>query len=237
MEADEIYAKFEQLQNSPGVYKVKNVPGVYFATKNLNPGETVYDERLFQTKFGELREFSHKRSKLASSLMVGFQADFLSPDTQILYLGASFGTTVSHLSDALTGKGLIFAVEFAPRPTRDLLNLAERRPNIIPILGDARHPEEYNDIVHQVDFVFCDVSQPNQSELFMKNIQHYLKPGGKAFIAIKSKSISQIKKPYQIFAQEREYLEQRGLRIDKKLNISKFHRDHEVFYGTWQVYS
>lgn len=43
--------------------------------------------------------------------------------------------------------GLVYAVEFSHRSGRDLLNIAKKRPNIIPIVDDARHPQKYRMLV------------------------------------------------------------------------------------------
>lgn len=41
----------------------------------------------------------------------------------------------------------MYAVEFSNRSGRDLLNVAKKRPNIIPIIEDARHPQKYRMLV------------------------------------------------------------------------------------------
>jgi Fibrillarin len=46
---------------------------------------------------------------------------------------------------------------------RDLVNMAKQRPNIIPIIEDARHPNKYRMLVPMVDVVFADVAQPDQA--------------------------------------------------------------------------
>ncbi len=51
----------------------------------------------------------------------------------VLYLGAAAGTTVSHVADL---GGPTYAVEFAPRPVRELLDAAESRRNLRPLLKD-----------------------------------------------------------------------------------------------------
>ncbi len=227
-----------EIQISPakkqqGVFRVQGIPGVHLATLNAVPGISVYGERLFTIKGKEYREFSHKRSKIASSILSGLKIPYLKPDSRVLYLGASTGTTVSHLSDILT-RGVIFAVEFAARPMRDFLEMASLRNNIIPIHGDARYPEQYADIVDGVDFVFSDVAQPNQSELFLENVRAFLKPNGGAMIAIKSRSISQAKTPDQVFSEQKDYLVKGGLTLERSVNISKYHKDHEVFLFKWK---
>ena len=68
------------------------------------------------------------------------------PGDTCLYLGASSGTTVSHIHDMVCGSnnhhnGQIIAVEISPRMMRDLSSLAEDRPGLIPILTDARETQ------------------------------------------------------------------------------------------------
>lgn len=70
-------------------------------------------------------------------------------------MGAASGTTVSHVSD-IVGKdgisfylllGIVYAVEFSHRSGRDLVNLAKKRTNVVPLIMDARKPLEYRSLV------------------------------------------------------------------------------------------
>lgn len=58
--------------------------------------------------------------------------------------------------------GLVYAVEFSHRSGRDLVNMAKKRTNVIPIIEDARHPARYRMLVGMVDVIFSDVAQPDQ---------------------------------------------------------------------------
>ena len=49
--------------------------------------------------------------------------------------------------------GLVYAVEFSHRSGRDLLNVAKKRTNIIPIIEDARHPHKYRMLVGKIDYL------------------------------------------------------------------------------------
>ena len=40
--------------------------------------------------------------------------------------------------------------------------MAKTRPNIVPIIEDARHPLKYRMLIGMVDTVFADVAQPDQ---------------------------------------------------------------------------
>ena len=41
----------------------------------------------------------------------------------------------------------MYAVEFSHRSGRDLINVAKKRTNVIPIIEDARHPHKYRMLV------------------------------------------------------------------------------------------
>jgi rRNA 2'-O-methyltransferase fibrillarin len=75
-----------------------------------------------------------------------------------LYAISSFhsGTSVSHVADIVGPEGTVYAVEFSHRSGRDLVNMAKKRTNIIPIVEDARHPTKYRMLVSMVDVVFAD---------------------------------------------------------------------------------
>jgi rRNA 2'-O-methyltransferase fibrillarin len=85
----------------------------------------------------------------------------------------------------LSQEGLVYAVEFSHRSGRDLLNMAKKRTNVIPIIEDARHPHKYRMLVGMVDTVFADVAQPDQARIVALNSQYFLKNGGHFVISIK----------------------------------------------------
>ena len=82
-------------------------------------------------------------------------------------------------------EGLVYAVEFSNRSGRDLINVAKKRTNIIPIIEDARHPHKYRMLVGMVDTIFADVAQPDQARIVALNAQYFLKNGGHFVISIK----------------------------------------------------
>jgi len=145
--------KLNSVRMMDNVWKVKGMRGVNFATKNMNPGKSVYGERLFTIDDIEYREWQHKKSKLASGMVTNIRVPSVGPGAKVLYLGASAGTTVSHVSDIVEESGTVYAVEFAPRPGRDLYKLAKERSNIVPIIADARYPQDYTHLVDHADLV------------------------------------------------------------------------------------
>jgi fibrillarin-like pre-rRNA processing protein len=207
--------KIESKKIIHNTYLLKFQDREIIATKSRYPPH--YGER----KFGEYREWIPSRSKLASVLL-SYKLE-INPEWKCLYLGAASGTTVSHLSDILD-KGIIYAVEYSAKPFMKLLELAEERRNVIPLLKDASKSEEYAGIVEPVDFIYQDVSQKNQVEIFLKNVEFFLKKGGDALIMVKAKSIDSTVDSEEIY---KKVLEE----ISDKLKVMyygrlKHHKDH-----------
>ena len=214
-----------KLQN---IYVSGSQEKIKLYSKNLIIGKRVYGERLVHFREVEYREWDPYRSKLAALVIENPISNFLSENGRCLYLGASSGTTVTHLSDVLRN-GLIFSVEFAERSIRQLIQNTSDRKNIIPILGDARFPESYaKHIFTEVDLIYQDVAQPRQSEIAISNCNYYLKENGLLILAIKSQSIDSIKKPEYIYSQEKTILEKAGYIIIESINIHKYAANHIV---------
>jgi rRNA 2'-O-methyltransferase fibrillarin len=85
--------------------------------------------------------------------------------------------------------GIVYAVEVSQRSGRDLINMAKKRPNIIPIIEDARKPYKYRMLCGMVDVIFSDVAQPDQARIIIINAKHYLKNGGGFVFSIKVRII------------------------------------------------
>jgi fibrillarin-like pre-rRNA processing protein len=188
-------------------------------------GRTHFDERTVKEKGQEYREFDPRRSKLAATIVKGCTNIGIRENDVILYLGASHGYTVSFVSDMVGQEGLIFGIDPAPRVMRDLVFLAEERQNIVPLLVDANHPEEYTDKVCAVDIVYQDVAQRNQEEIFVKNCKLFLKKGGYGLLAVKARSIDVKRNPRQIFEEIRKRLDETFTVIDYK-KLDPLEKDH-----------
>ena len=207
----------------PGVFK----EGKNLFTVNLAPGRRVYNERLLKKGKLEYRSWDASRSKLAAAILNGLKTIPLAEGTKVLYLGASTGTTVSHVSDIIRADGIVYAVEFAERVFRNLLDVAAARPNIAPIIGDARKPERYG-WVEQCDVVYCDLADPQETEIALRNAVEFLKPGGHLMIAIKSQSIDVTKPPEQIYREEAEKLRKAGLEVVEQASLEPYEDKHAM---------
>ncbi|MFX1344253.1 MAG: fibrillarin-like rRNA/tRNA 2'-O-methyltransferase [Promethearchaeota archaeon] len=220
-----------EIRNHPKFYNVfiSGTKGdLKLYTRNLDEGNRIYGEKLILYKGVEYREWDPYRSKLAALLLENPISNFLSEDINCLYLGASSGTTISHLSD-IAISGIIYSVEFAERSIRQLIQNTSRRKNIIPILEDARYPQNYaKSIFSSIDLIYQDVSQPNQAEIALANCNYYLKEKGLLILAIKSQSIDSIQKSEVVYAQEKKILEKGGYSIIESINIHKYAANHII---------
>ena len=199
-----------------------------FWTRNLRPGEKVYGETVRRFRGKEYRDWAARRSKLAAYLARGGTAFQLQGDEHVLYLGAASGTTVSHLSDLLP-RGRIVAVEVSPRPFRDLLFLAAQRPNIIPVLGDARLPESYDAYLERpADVVVQDIAQRDQGEIFRRNLERFGARGRPAFLAVKARSVNVALQPIKVYDMVRRDLERAKVKVTALLELDPFETDHAM---------
>jgi len=177
----------------------------------------VYGERML----GGCRVWDPHRSKLPAAILNGAPLD-LTADLRVLYMGAANGTTVSHVADYVE---TVYAVEFAPRPMQDLIEVARRRTNIVPIMADVNRPEVYGCFVEAVDMIYQDVAQPNQADILRKNLP-FLKKGGMAVLMLKARSVD-VRRPSEEIAEEtRTLLREIGLTITWSGTLDPFHKDH-----------
>ncbi len=207
--------------------------GGRLATINKTPGISYYKEEIRKINNVEYRIWNPYKSKLSAAFLKGLELDVLNEVKKILYLGASTGTTISHLSDILPSDGVIYAVEVAPRVMMEFINrIVKNRNNVIPLFYDARMPENYIDIVDvDVDMVYCDVAQPDQTKIALDNADTYLKPGGKILLAIKARSIDAVKPLKQIYENEVKEIRKRGYKIVKLIDLEPFEKEHAMVYA------
>jgi fibrillarin-like pre-rRNA processing protein len=200
------------------------------ATRNLTPSLNVYGERLVKIKGVEYRIWDAFRSKLAAVILKGLQNMPIEPGFKVLYLGAASGTTPSHVSDIVGEKGYVYCVEFAQRSIRDLVNnVAAYRPNISPLLEDARMPEKYAMFIcGKVDTIYCDVAQPEQAKLLADNADVFLKPSGWVMLAVKAQSIDVTMDPDAVYRQEANVLRKRGFDVKEVVNLEPFDKAHAM---------
>lgn len=198
------------------------------ATINYVEGNQVYGEKLIKKGGAEYRVWDPFRSKLAAALTIGLDVFPIKSGTKVLYLGASTGTTVSHISDIVGYNGIVFAVEHASRVARDFLDrVAGFRPNVVPILQDARQPKNYFSIFGKVDMVYSDIAQPDQTEIAISNCKMYLKKDGYLFMIIKARSIDVTQAPKKIIENEIRKLES-NFEFIQEMDLQPYDKDHAL---------
>jgi len=180
-------------------------------------GEPVYGE----PTNGEWRAWDAGRSKLGGMLELGMDTG-LSGDETVLYLGAANGTTVSHVADFA---GPTYAVEFSPRPVRDLLDACEPRPNLFPLLKDARRPETYAHVVEaDCDVLVQDVATRGQADVAVRN-RRFLADDGRLLLAVKARSEDVAAAPDAVFDEVLSDLRSTYEVLETR-PLDRFHEDH-----------
>jgi len=186
-------------------------------------GDPVYGEPVVDG----WRRWDPHRSKLGATLEAGLETG-LSGGDGVLYLGAASGTTVSHVADFA---GPTYAVEFAPRPTRDLLGVAEDRGNLFPLLKDARRPETYAHVVESgLDAIVQDVATRGQADVALSN-REFLCDDGRFVGAIKARSEDVTEAPEDVFERVLDRLRD-GYEVLNTARLEPYHDDHLAVVAT-----
>jgi len=179
-------------------------------------GEPVYGE---PTEDG-WRGWDPRRSKLGAMLEMEVETG-LEGGEPVLYLGAAAGTTVSHVADFA---GPTYAVEFAARPARDLLEAAAPRGNLFPLLEDARKPETYAHVVEPVDAIVQDVATRGQARVALAN-RRFLRDEGRLLLSVKARSEDVTGDPDAVFEEVLDALEA-GYEVLETRGLEPFHDSH-----------
>ncbi len=197
--------------------------GVYTDGKNYYTrtkiGESIYGEKIVRKGTWYYRLWDPHRSKLSSAMHAKLR-NFPFKDSKILYLGAATGTTVSHISDLAK---VVWAVEISPISMNSLVSLAERRKNVIPILADARYPKRYAMFVDSPDVIYQDISQRDQVNIFLKNMDFFNPKYG--FLMLKTRTIDMRKRPRDVMNESKKIIEKK-YGIVEVVNISRYQKDH-----------
>lgn len=193
----------------------------------------VYGERWTEVEDRRCRLFEPGRSKLAAAVIRGWTGDLPSEGERWLYLGAASGTTASHVADLLGPDGRLYAVERSVRPFARLLALAERWPNLRPILSDARDPLGYASLVPPVEGVYCDIAQADQLEILARNAELFLRgEGARVLIALKTASMGRHRSASGHRAAAESFLSEEYA-LYPSVPLEPFHRGHFLVGGRW----
>lgn len=194
-------------------------------TASFCPGKRIYGERLISVGGTEYREWEPRRSKLSAYLTVGGNIFPFRKDSKVLYLGASSGTTPSHVAD-ICPEGKIYCVEFAQRMFRELVGTCSTRSNMMPILGDATKPDEYSVFVDKADVVYQDVAQKNQASIICRNMDRFDAEWG--MVAVKARSEDATASDESVFRRSEECIRENGFTIVDSRSIEPYEKSHEM---------
>jgi fibrillarin-like pre-rRNA processing protein len=101
---------------------------------------------------------------------------------------------------------------------------------VLPILEDARKHHLYFAVFGKVDVIYCDIAQPDQTDIAIANCSTYLKLGGVMLLVVKTRSIDVTMEPRAVVAQEAGKLKNNSFQIDQIINLEPFDRDHSMIY-------
>ena len=163
-------------------------------------------------------------SKLAAYVLGKGKNWPFTKDSNILYLGAAEGNTISFLS-RICNEGKIIGVDISPMAMTELVNLAEKEKNIIPFLGDAHFPGKYEIYTGKPDIIYQDIAQSDQVDIFIRNYRFFKPKCG--FLMIKSRSISG--KDSDIFEKTRNLLKEE-FNLLEIIDIKKWAKGHKAYY-------
>ena len=211
-------------------------------TQNAVPGQAVYGESLRKFSGREHRRWDPTRSKLGAAMLrtQDDPADLLpEPGTSLLYLGAGHGTSISHLHDHLCGQGNRFggrlvAVDLAPRCLRELTHMAGSRPGLVPVLGDARQHSAWGILVpRKVDWLFQDVAQAGQVDMFVAACRRFLNVGGQGLLSLKAASERWTGEgEAALFAGVEEQLVAAGFEVVESIELTGYEDNHRLYHVT-----
>ncbi|MCD6434450.1 MAG: fibrillarin-like rRNA/tRNA 2'-O-methyltransferase, partial [Candidatus Diapherotrites archaeon] len=175
------------------------------------------------------REWKPNRSKLAAAIKKGLNELPIERNSKVLYLGVAEGTTASHIAD-IASNGFVVGIDISARALRKAYLLALQRENFAVLLADAAKPESYANKFKGIefDFLYQDIAQRNQAEIFNKNAKLFLRRGAKAMIALKGRSITQ-RNVKEAFKKELAELE-KEFNIIQTIPLKPFHREHLFIY-------
>ena len=200
---------------------------------NSNNNNNNNDNENNDIKKVEYRIWDAFFSKLGASIENGINNIFIKPGSKVLFLGAGSDSysTISHISDIVGKKGIIYSVEISEIKGLDLKNMAKKRENIIPIIYDARNPYNYkNSISNLVDCILADISAPDITNIISINSGFFLKNKG-GFICIINDESKTGK-----FDEQIKLLRENNLFVKEFISLEPFKKGSAAVAGLYKPY-
>ena len=209
-------------------------------TINAVPGHSVYGESLRRIQGMECRRWDPTRSKLGAGILrTRDDPALLLPEegSTVLYLGAGHGTSISHLHDHLCWEGndlngRLVAVDLAPRCLRELTHMAKSRPGLVPVLGDARQHAAWGVLLPtKVNWLFQDVAQAGQVDIFIAACRRFLHIGGTGLLSLKAASERWTGEgEAALFENVEQQLLTSGFDVVERIELTGYEDNHVLFH-------
>ena len=180
------------------------------------------------TKGKNIEEWNPFKSKPAAAILNGLQNFPVKKAQKILYLGAAHGTTISHFSNIVGDRGIIYGVEFSSKIISKLVEKAKTKKNVVPLLEDARFPENYG-WIGKVELVYEDVAQRDQVSILKRN-KVFLEKGELIIITLKAKAIDSVKDVKEIYKEVVGELSE-DFEIAETVDLEPYEHDHLFIVG------
>jgi fibrillarin-like rRNA methylase len=223
---------FHAAPDSPRLAILRRPDRTEFWTETVGREPSVYGERWTESDGRAYRSFEPARSKLSAAIVKGWSGPVPSPGEGWLYLGAASGTTASHVADLVGPTGRVYGVERSLRPFSRLVALADRWPNLLPILGDAREPTAYAALMPPVHGLYADIAQADQVEIVLANATLLLEgTGASVVVALKTASMGRDASAAQHVRRAEETLADL-LDLETTVRLDPFHKGHYLVGGT-----
>ena len=172
------------------------------------------------------KQWNPYTSKWKAALRKGLEIK-VDEEDNILYLGASSGTTVGYVSK-LT-KGIVFSVENSSKMAIPLVRLAQSKKNICPVFSDARDVDYIKKAIfdRKINILFQDIPSVDQVEILSK-IVALVDKDCRVFFSLKTQSISQ--KDSKKTAEEVDEKLKENFKIIKKIDLYPFQKKHYFYF-------
>lgn len=115
---------------------------------------------------------------------------------------------------------------------RDLASLSDSRAGLIPVMADARKPEEVAPFLSsKVEWIHQDLSIADQAETFLRICLFFLSPGGKALLSLKAASErSSDGDDESRFNKAEKTLQESNLTLIERIDLRGMEDQHVLFF-------
>ncbi|KAL1808451.1 hypothetical protein ACET3Z_025441 [Daucus carota] len=198
-------------------------------TRNLDEdGQTV-----------EYREWDPFKSRLASAILSGIQNMWIKPGSRVLILYSrddqQFGITISHISDIVGPQGMVYVVETETSNHDTLLNMADKRGNIVPIVYCmSPDPMRYRMLINMVDVMFAAPDRPEEVHMAYLNSQYFLKTGGHYMLYVQGHTMESTNRGDGLFSSMSKVVQVQYQRMEQ-VTLEPFDREHVYVSGVYRT--